>query len=78
MGGSVLRLLGLLAGHTSVLYVTLYMLYARPLWPASGLTLACMAATSLWAGKRMCVRVLEAPGVEAPLGELVSMLSLAK
>ncbi|KAL4431996.1 hypothetical protein ABPG77_000263 [Micractinium sp. CCAP 211/92] len=76
-GGSALRLLGLLAGHTSVLYVTMYMLYARPLWPASGLTLACMAATSLWAGKRMCVRVLEAPGVEAPLGELVSMLSLA-
>ncbi|KAL4424353.1 hypothetical protein ABPG75_001654 [Micractinium tetrahymenae] len=76
-GGSALGLLGLLAGHTTVLYGVLYVLYARPLWLASGLVLGCMAATSLWSGERMCRRVLESPGVEAPLGELVNLLGLA-
>lgn len=76
-GGSPLRLLLLLLGHTTALYNSLYALYARLFLPASAALLACMAATSLHQGERMCMRVLESPGVEAPLAELHSLMGMA-
>lgn len=51
-------------------------LYARLVLPASAAVLAVLAATSLAAGPRMCARVLESPGVEAPLAELHKVFHL--
>lgn len=77
-GGSSLKLFVLLLGHTTALYGALAVLYTRLALPASGAVLGVMLLTSLLNGERMCRRVLESPGVEAPLADLHSLLGLAQ
>jgi len=55
----------------------LAVLYGRLVLPASCALVAVMAGTTLWNGQRMCVRVLESPGVEEPLAALHSLLGHA-
>lgn len=52
------------------------MVFARLVWPASLAVLGITAAGSLLNGQRMCVRVLESPGVAGQLEGLHQILSL--
>lgn len=52
-------------------------LYARLLLPASAAVLAAASAASLLSGPRMCLRVLEAEAVEAPLEQLHGLVGLS-
>ncbi|PRW44275.1 hypothetical protein C2E21_6731 [Chlorella sorokiniana] len=76
-GGSALSLLTLLLGHTTALYGAMAVLHGRLVLPASCALVTLMASTTLWSGQRMCVRVLESPGVEEPLAVLHSLLGHA-
>ena len=52
-------------------------LHGRLVLPASCTLVAVMVGCTLWNGQRMCVRVLESPGVEEPLATLHSLLGHA-
>ena len=78
-GSSPLRLLLLLLVAAPPLNLCLYALYARLTlaWNVVALPLLA-AAPALAAGGAMCRRVLEVPGIEAPLDSLHSLLGLAQ
>lgn len=78
-GGSPLRLLVLLLLASPPTNLCLYALYARLTlaWNMAALPLLAAAPALLYGGP-MCRRMLEVPGIEAPLDSLHSLLGLAQ
>ena len=76
--GSELALLVLMTLHSTVFWVSIYALRGRLAFGVNQLALPLLTLPSLLAVDGMCGRVLEAPGVKAPLARLHDALALAQ
>ena len=75
---SPLALLGIMSLCSAVFYTAIYLLYGRLMLSTLRVVLPLLALPPLATARAMCGRMLEAPGVEAPLARLHDALALAQ